>query len=88
MALTEKETNILKFLPFSAGDRTRARALLNEVWGYGPAVATHTLETHIYRELRKKIQQNPGKARISDREAAVTGFHLQFSEAARRRGVV
>ena len=60
--LTEKETNILKFLHASAGTVPRD-ILLHEVWGYGPAVATHTLETHIYR-LRKKIEQNPAKAQI------------------------
>jgi len=60
--LTEKETNILKFLHASAGIVPR-EILLHEVWGYGPAVATHTLETHIYR-LRKKIEQDPAKAQI------------------------
>lgn len=60
--LTEKETNILKFLHASAGTVPR-ETLLHEVWGYGPAVATHTLETHIYR-LRKKIEQDPAKAQI------------------------
>ena len=60
--LTEKETNILKFLHASAGTVPRD-ILLHEVWGYGPAVATHTLETHIYR-LRKKIEQDPGRAQI------------------------
>jgi DNA-binding response OmpR family regulator len=60
--LTEKETNILKFLHASAGTVPR-EILLHEVWGYGPAVATHTLETHIYR-LRKKIEQDPAKAQI------------------------
>ena len=60
--LTEKETNILKFLHASAGTVPRD-ILLHEVWGYGPAVATHTLETHIYR-LRKKIEEDPAKARI------------------------
>ena len=60
--LTEKETNILKFLHASAGTVPRD-ILLHEVWGYGPLVATHTLETHIYR-LRKKIEQDPAKAQI------------------------
>jgi DNA-binding response OmpR family regulator len=60
--LTEKETNILKFLHASAGTVPRD-ILLHEVWGYGPAVATHTLETHIYR-LRKKIEEDPTRAQI------------------------
>jgi DNA-binding response OmpR family regulator len=60
--LTEKETNILKFLHASTGTVPRD-ILLHEVWGYGPAVATHTLETHIYR-LRKKIELDPARAQI------------------------
>lgn len=60
--LTEKETAILKFLHATNGTVARER-LLHEVWGYGPAVATHTLETHIYR-LRKKIEPDPANASI------------------------
>jgi DNA-binding response OmpR family regulator len=60
--LTEKETDILKFL-HAAGATVARETLLHEVWGYNPAVTTHTLETHIYR-LRKKIEENPGEARI------------------------
>jgi DNA-binding response OmpR family regulator len=60
--LTEKETNILKFL-YSAGRTVARETLLHEVWGYSPAVTTHTLETHIYR-LRRKIEENPGRAQI------------------------
>lgn len=60
--LTEKETDILKFL-HDAGTTVVRETLLHEVWGYNPAVTTHTLETHIYR-LRKKIEENPGEARI------------------------
>jgi DNA-binding response OmpR family regulator len=70
--LTEKETNILKFLHASSGTVPRD-ILLHEVWGYGPAVATHTLETHIYR-LRKKIEQDPAKAQILLTE--VGGYRL------------
>jgi len=61
--LTEKEAAILKFL-YRAGPRSVPRqVLLNEVWGYNPAVTTHTLETHIYR-LRRKIEADPVKARL------------------------
>jgi len=60
--LTEKETDILKFL-HAAGATVAREILLHEVWGYNPAVTTHTLETHIYR-LRRKIEENPGDARI------------------------
>jgi DNA-binding response OmpR family regulator len=60
--LTEKETDILKFLAAAAATVPR-ETLLHEVWGYNPAVTTHTLETHIYR-LRRKIEERPGKAEI------------------------
>ena len=61
--LTEKETNILKFLYRSTEDVVPRDILLHEVWGYNAGVTTHTLETHIYR-LRQKIEPDPGKARI------------------------
>ncbi|MGZ9034718.1 MAG: winged helix-turn-helix domain-containing protein, partial [Rhodospirillales bacterium] len=44
-----------------------------EVWGYNAAVATHTLETHVYR-LRQKIEPNPQQARILVTEAG--GYRL------------
>jgi len=57
--LTDKETAILKYL-YRAGSRAVERkVLLNEVWGYNPAVTTHTLETHVYR-LRQKMETAPG----------------------------
>ncbi len=59
--LTEKETNILKFL-YRASDGVVSRdVLLHEVWGYNAGVTTHTLETHIYR-LRQKIEPDPSSA--------------------------
>ena len=61
--LTEKETNILKFL-YRAQQGVVARdVLLHEVWGYNAGVTTHTLETHIYR-LRQKIETDPANARL------------------------
>jgi DNA-binding response OmpR family regulator len=59
--LTEKETAILAFL-HRMGERAVPRQeLLAQVWGYNPAVTTHTLETHIYR-LRRKIEADPANA--------------------------
>ena len=70
--LTEKETNILKFL-YRSGETVPRETLLHEVWGYNPAVTTHTLETHIYR-LRQKIEVSPGQARILVTESG--GYRL------------
>ena len=61
--LTEKETAILKYL-YRSGDSVVSRdVLLDEVWGYNAGVATHTLETHIYR-LRQKIENDPSDAKL------------------------
>lgn len=70
--LTEKETNILKYL-YRCGETVPRETLLHEVWGYNPAVTTHTLETHIYR-LRQKIEETPGEARILVTESG--GYRL------------
>ena len=61
--LTEKETNILKYLKRAEGIAVSRDTLLDEVWGYNAGVTTHTLETHIYR-LRQKIEPDPSSARI------------------------
>ena len=70
--LTEKETDILKFLYRS--DKPVGRdILLDEVWGYNAGVTTHTLETHIYR-LRQKIERDPSDASILVTESG--GYRL------------
>ena len=61
--LTGKECGILKFLHRAGGRPVGRQALLNEVWGYNSTVATHTLETHIYR-LRQKIEPGPAGTRL------------------------
>ena len=53
--LTEKEAAIIKHLHQNQDRVINKKALLEEVWGYGDGVTTHTLETHIYR-LRQKIR--------------------------------
>ncbi len=71
--LTEKETNILKFLYRSAEGVVPRDILLHEVWGYNAGVTTHTLETHIYR-LRQKIEPDPSNARLLVTESG--GYRL------------
>ncbi|MBF9045844.1 response regulator [Rhodobacterales bacterium LSUCC0031] len=71
--LTEKETNILKYL-YRAQEGVVAReVLLHEVWGYNAGVTTHTLETHIYR-LRQKIEPDPANVRLLVTESG--GYRL------------
>jgi len=71
--LTEKETNILKFL-YRAGESVVPRdTLLHEVWGYNAGVTTHTLETHIYR-LRQKIELDPSNVSLLVTESG--GYRL------------
>lgn len=72
--LTEKETNILKFLYRAGGKSVAREKLLEEVWGYNAAVTTHTLETHVYR-LRQKIEPDPANARLLMTDSG--GYRLQ-----------
>jgi DNA-binding response OmpR family regulator len=72
--LTEKETNILKYLYRSGSKAVSREELLTEVWGYNAGVTTHTLETHVYR-LRQKIEPDPAQARLLLTEAG--GYRLQ-----------
>ncbi|CUH78094.1 response regulator transcription factor [Tropicibacter naphthalenivorans] len=71
--LTEKETNILKFLYRATEGVVPRDTLLHEVWGYNAGVTTHTLETHIYR-LRQKIEPDPSNARLLVTESG--GYRL------------
>lgn len=71
--LTEKETNILKYLYRAAPKAAPREELLTEVWGYNAGVTTHTLETHIYR-LRQKIEADPANARLLITDAG--GYRL------------
>ncbi|HWA63965.1 MAG TPA: helix-turn-helix domain-containing protein, partial [Caulobacteraceae bacterium] len=71
--LTDKETNILKYLYRAGGKAVSREELLTEVWGYNAGVTTHTLETHVYR-LRQKIEPEPANAKLLLTEAG--GYRL------------
>lgn len=73
--LTEKETEILKFLYRAEGKPVARETLLSEVWGYNAAVTTHTLETHIYR-LRQKVEPDPSNAQYLLTDAG--GYRLRI----------
>lgn len=72
--LTEKERAIITTLHALRGAAIERSALLAAVWGYGDAIETHTLETHIYR-LRQKIENDPAAPEylITDEE----GYRLR-----------
>jgi len=52
--------------------------LLREIWGYSPAVDTHTLETHIHR-LRRKIEDASGRPKLL--LSAPSGYRLTTNDA-------
>lgn len=58
--LTEKERNILLYIYEHKDGAVSRQDLLDNVWGYGANIETHTLETHIYR-LRQKIEADPSQ---------------------------
>lgn len=73
--LTEKEVSILKYLYKNSGKIISKNDLIQEVWEYSADVATHTVETHIYR-LRQKIEQDN-----SDNQIIITsegGYQLKL----------
>lgn len=53
--LTELERKLIVCLAEAGGAIVAREQLLSQVWGYSADVATHTVETHIWR-LRQKIE--------------------------------
>ena len=73
--LTEKETAILRKLYLANGKIVTRKTLLKEVWGYNIEIASHTLETHMYK-LRKKIEQDsPNRPELI---TALNGYQLVY----------
>lgn len=61
--LTEKEVAIIKYLYKNQNKIVGKNDLMQEVWGYAADVATHTVETHIYR-LRQKVEHEDASAQL------------------------
>ena len=57
--LTEKETNLLKYLYNNKNSLVFKKKLLNSVWKINENVNTHTLETHLYRLKQKLYNLEP-----------------------------
>ena len=73
--LTEKEVSIIKYLYKNKDKIVGKQDLMQEVWGYVADVATHTVETHIYR-LRQKVEHdNPSAQLILTSDG---GYQLKF----------
>ncbi|MBE6454067.1 MAG: hypothetical protein E7017_04190 [Alphaproteobacteria bacterium] len=61
--LTEKEVAVIKYLYKNKDKVVTKTDLMQEVWGYAADVATHTVETHIYR-LRQKVEHEDRAAQL------------------------
>ena len=61
--LTEKEVDIIKYLYKAYPEYVSKTDLQTNVWKYNGDVATHTIETHIYR-LRQKAEKNSSRRLI------------------------
>ena len=77
VVLTEKETMILKKLFCIWPEATSKEMLLSELWDHQNMLATHTLETHIYR-LRQKISRLTNDPIV---ETTQNGYRLVKPEA-------
>jgi two-component system alkaline phosphatase synthesis response regulator PhoP len=56
--LTERESRLLRYFIEHRGEIVTRDQLLQEVWGYNPALYTRTVDVHILR-LRQKIEEDP-----------------------------
>ena len=57
--LTEKESNLLKFIYQNKNTEISKKNILTTIWGINQNVDTHTLETHLYRLKQKLYKIEP-----------------------------
>lgn len=75
--LTELECKLLACLAEGKGMVVGRDQLLARVWGYSAGVATHTVETHVWR-LRQKIETDDPATRVLITEPG--GYRLAATE--------
>lgn len=76
--LTELECKLLACLVQGNGAVIGRDELLARVWGYSPGVATHTVETHVWR-LRQKIETTNPATRLLITEPG--GYRLAVADS-------
>ena len=57
--LTEKESNLLKFIYQNKNSEISKKNILTTIWGINQNIDTHTLETHLYRLKQKLYKIEP-----------------------------
>jgi DNA-binding response OmpR family regulator len=80
--LTELECKLLACLAEAEGSVVGREELLARVWGYSNGVATHTVETHVWR-LRQKIETDDPATRFLVTEPG--GYRLAATQPAESR---
>lgn len=60
LELTAKEAELLALLHAAGHEGMDRNDLLHRIWGYGPDIETHTLETHLTR-VRRKLEEAGAK---------------------------
>ena len=74
LALKPKEFDLLAFFLRSQGRAFTREQILNEIWGYGFAGDTRTVDVHI-NWLRQKVEEEPANPR---RLITVRGVGYRF----------
>jgi two-component system alkaline phosphatase synthesis response regulator PhoP len=74
VALSAREFQLLKYFIEHQGATLSRKELLKEVWGYGGAPSTRTVDVHVFT-LRRKLETTPGNPQFI---RTITGLGYKF----------
>jgi two-component system alkaline phosphatase synthesis response regulator PhoP len=74
VALSAREFQLLKYFIEHPGATLSRKELLKEVWGYGGAPSTRTVDVHVFT-LRRKLEAVPGNPQFI---RTITGLGYKF----------